>query len=181
MYPKPIGDLSGWNVRSIACSGKGWMVACDDTVIGCAPSPCFGELVSLRLSKVNFNESSGPGGPKLIAKSLNKARNRKLFLFRSYTCYKIQKHLNLGRKVPLIAEKEKKLSSYDILINHMFFFRLWAKTRNPLLSRSRSRPWTRHTFTCAAWVSLTASSLRVATRTRRRRRSRSTRSWIKRR
>merc|ERR1711894_270231 len=32
------------NIRSIACSGKGWMVAADDSVIGCAPSPCFGEL-----------------------------------------------------------------------------------------------------------------------------------------
>ncbi len=52
MYPKPIGDLSGWNIRSMACSGKGWMVACDDTVIGCAPSPCFGELVSPSLSNV---------------------------------------------------------------------------------------------------------------------------------
>ena len=46
MYPKPIADLSGWMVRSIGCSGKGWMVAADDSVIGCAPSPCFGELVS---------------------------------------------------------------------------------------------------------------------------------------
>ena len=46
MYPKPITDLSGWSIRSIACSGKGWMVACDETVIGCSPSPCFGELVS---------------------------------------------------------------------------------------------------------------------------------------
>ena len=46
MYPKPIMDLSGWNIRSIACSGKGWMVAADDSVIGAVPSPCFGELVS---------------------------------------------------------------------------------------------------------------------------------------
>ena len=48
MYPKPIGDLSGWDVRALACSFKGWMVAADDSVIGCGPSPCFGELVSLR-------------------------------------------------------------------------------------------------------------------------------------
>jgi hypothetical protein len=47
MYPKPITDLSGWNVRSVACSGKGWMVAADETVIGCSPSPCFGELVTI--------------------------------------------------------------------------------------------------------------------------------------
>ena len=47
MYPKPIQDLSGWTIRSVACSGKGWMVAADDSVIGCAPSPCFGELVGV--------------------------------------------------------------------------------------------------------------------------------------
>jgi len=44
MYPKPIMDLSGWGVRSIACGTKGWMIAADDSVIGCAPSPCYGEL-----------------------------------------------------------------------------------------------------------------------------------------
>jgi len=44
MYPKPIADLSGWNIRSIACGTKGWMIAADESVIGCAPSPCFGEL-----------------------------------------------------------------------------------------------------------------------------------------
>jgi len=44
MYPKPVQDLSGWNVRSIACNTKGWTVACDDSVIACQPSPCFGEL-----------------------------------------------------------------------------------------------------------------------------------------
>jgi alpha-tubulin suppressor-like RCC1 family protein len=48
MYPKPIMDLSGWNIRSIGCSAKGWMIAADDSVIGCAGSPCFGELVSIR-------------------------------------------------------------------------------------------------------------------------------------
>lgn len=44
MYPKPIADLSGWNIRSVACGTKGWMIAADESVIGCAPSPCFGEL-----------------------------------------------------------------------------------------------------------------------------------------
>ena len=51
MYPKPISDLSGWQIRSIGCSGKGWMVAADDSVIGCAPSPCFGELASGDMKK----------------------------------------------------------------------------------------------------------------------------------
>eukprot|EP00092_Neocalanus_flemingeri_P012381 GFUD01013349.1.p1 GENE.GFUD01013349.1~~GFUD01013349.1.p1 ORF type:complete len:457 (-),score=135.52 GFUD01013349.1:130-1500(-) len=44
MYPKAIQDLSGWNVRSIACNTKGWMAAADDAVIACMPSPCSGEL-----------------------------------------------------------------------------------------------------------------------------------------
>jgi len=44
MYPKPIADLSGWNVRSLACGTKGWMLAADESVIGCCPSPGFGEL-----------------------------------------------------------------------------------------------------------------------------------------
>merc|ERR1711884_915836 len=44
MYPKPIADLSGWIVRSMGCGTKGWMIAADESVIGCAPSPCFGEL-----------------------------------------------------------------------------------------------------------------------------------------
>lgn len=44
MYPKPITDLSGWTIRSIACGTKGWMIAADDSVIGCSPSPCYGEL-----------------------------------------------------------------------------------------------------------------------------------------
>jgi len=44
MYAKPISDLSGWNVRSIACNTKGWMAAADDAVIASMPSPCSGEL-----------------------------------------------------------------------------------------------------------------------------------------
>jgi len=44
MYPKPIADLSGWDTRSIACNTKGWLVAADDSLIACMPSPCTGEL-----------------------------------------------------------------------------------------------------------------------------------------
>jgi len=44
MYPKCVQDLSGWNVRSIACSTKGWTAAADDAVISMQPSPCYGEL-----------------------------------------------------------------------------------------------------------------------------------------
>jgi len=44
MYPKAIQDLSGWNVRSIACNTKGWVAAADDAVIASMPAPCTGEL-----------------------------------------------------------------------------------------------------------------------------------------
>jgi len=44
MYPKAVQDLSGWNVRSIACNTKGWVAAADDAVIASMPSPCYGEL-----------------------------------------------------------------------------------------------------------------------------------------
>jgi len=44
MYPKPVQDLSGWDVRSLACNSKGWLAACDDQLIGCMPSPVTGEL-----------------------------------------------------------------------------------------------------------------------------------------
>lgn len=46
MYPKPIPDLSGWlDIKSIACSTKGWVLSADDTVIAAIPSPAYGELV----------------------------------------------------------------------------------------------------------------------------------------
>lgn len=46
MYPKPVQDLSGWDVRSMACNTKGWLAAADDSVIGSMPSPCYGELAN---------------------------------------------------------------------------------------------------------------------------------------
>eukprot|EP00096_Caligus_rogercresseyi_P007137 TRINITY_DN246_c0_g1_i1.p1 TRINITY_DN246_c0_g1~~TRINITY_DN246_c0_g1_i1.p1 ORF type:complete len:446 (+),score=137.97 TRINITY_DN246_c0_g1_i1:423-1760(+) len=55
MYPKTIPDLSGWNIRSIACNGKGWMIAADNSVIGVGPSPCFGELASGERKKSSAN------------------------------------------------------------------------------------------------------------------------------
>ncbi|TRY76334.1 hypothetical protein TCAL_03868 [Tigriopus californicus] len=45
MYPKPIPDLSGWlDIKSIACSTKGWVLSADDTIIAAIPSPAYGEL-----------------------------------------------------------------------------------------------------------------------------------------
>lgn len=44
MYPKPIQDLYGWNVRSIGSGPYSTVVAADDTVIVWGPSPTYGEL-----------------------------------------------------------------------------------------------------------------------------------------
>lgn len=57
MYPKPIPDLSGWTVRHLACNVKGWMLAADQSVIGCAPSPCYGELVSCVVGITAFSRN----------------------------------------------------------------------------------------------------------------------------
>ncbi|KAL0277372.1 UNVERIFIED_CONTAM: hypothetical protein PYX00_004688 [Menopon gallinae] len=44
MYPKPLQDLSGWNVRSVGCSVTSIVVAADESVIAWGPSPTYGEL-----------------------------------------------------------------------------------------------------------------------------------------
>ncbi|KAK4337317.1 hypothetical protein RND71_043603 [Anisodus tanguticus] len=44
MYPKPIQDLGGWNIRSVACANKSIVVCADESVISWGPSPTFGEL-----------------------------------------------------------------------------------------------------------------------------------------
>jgi len=44
MYPKPVHDLSGWNIRSIGCCHKSIVVAADNSVISWGSSPTYGEL-----------------------------------------------------------------------------------------------------------------------------------------
>jgi len=44
MYPKPLQDLSGWNVTGITCANKSVGVVADDCVITWGPSPTYGEL-----------------------------------------------------------------------------------------------------------------------------------------
>ena len=44
MYPKPLQDLCGWNIRSIGCCNKSIMIAADESVITWGPSPTYGEL-----------------------------------------------------------------------------------------------------------------------------------------
>jgi len=44
MYPKPIQDLCGWDIRSVGCSATSIVVAADDSCIAWGPSPTYGEL-----------------------------------------------------------------------------------------------------------------------------------------
>ncbi|XP_051161683.1 protein RCC2 homolog [Leptopilina boulardi] len=44
MYPKPIQDLSGWDIRCVGCSQTSVVVAADDSVIAWGSSPTYGEL-----------------------------------------------------------------------------------------------------------------------------------------
>lgn len=44
MYPKPVQDLSGWNITDIACANTSIVVSADDTLISWGASPTYGEL-----------------------------------------------------------------------------------------------------------------------------------------
>lgn len=44
MYPKPIQDLHGWNVRSVGTAQTSIVVAADESCIAWGPSPAYGEL-----------------------------------------------------------------------------------------------------------------------------------------
>jgi len=60
MFPKPISDLSGWNVTSLSCGNSSTLVAADSNVISWGPAPTFGEL--------------GYGDPDKFPKSSTKAK-----------------------------------------------------------------------------------------------------------
>lgn len=42
MYPKPVQDLAGWNIRSVGCANKSIVICADESVISYGPSPTFG-------------------------------------------------------------------------------------------------------------------------------------------
>lgn len=44
MYPKPVQDLAGWNIKHIGTGNTSIIVAADDSVIAWGASPCYGEL-----------------------------------------------------------------------------------------------------------------------------------------
>lgn len=44
MYPKPVSDLAGWQIRDVGCSNCSIVVVADESVISWGPSPTYGEL-----------------------------------------------------------------------------------------------------------------------------------------
>ncbi|CAH0703141.1 unnamed protein product [Spodoptera exigua] len=44
MYPKPVQDLSGWNIRSVGTSNTSIVIAADDSLVAWGVSPTYGEL-----------------------------------------------------------------------------------------------------------------------------------------
>lgn len=44
MYPKPVQDLSGWNITAIGCANTSIVISADDTLIAWGASPTYGEL-----------------------------------------------------------------------------------------------------------------------------------------
>lgn len=44
MYPKPVQDLTGWNIHHIGAGLTSVIIAADDTVIAWGASPAYGEL-----------------------------------------------------------------------------------------------------------------------------------------
>lgn len=44
MYPKPVQDLSGWNITDVAVSNTSIMVSADDSLIAWGSAPTYGEL-----------------------------------------------------------------------------------------------------------------------------------------
>ncbi|CAG0915961.1 unnamed protein product [Notodromas monacha] len=44
MYPKPVQDLQGWNIKDLTCGNTSIGVVADDSLIVWGPSPCYGEL-----------------------------------------------------------------------------------------------------------------------------------------
>lgn len=44
MYPKPMFDIQGWEIRDLGCGPSSTVVAAENSVISWGPSPTFGEL-----------------------------------------------------------------------------------------------------------------------------------------
>lgn len=44
MYPKPVHDLTGWNIHHVAAGFTSIIIAADDSVISWGGAPTYGEL-----------------------------------------------------------------------------------------------------------------------------------------
>nr|XP_034839609.1 protein RCC2 [Maniola hyperantus] len=44
MYPKPVQDLVGWNIRSVGTSNTSVVIAADDSLVAWGVAPTYGEL-----------------------------------------------------------------------------------------------------------------------------------------
>ncbi|KAG7313221.1 hypothetical protein JYU34_000320 [Plutella xylostella] len=51
MYPKPVQDLTGWNIRSVGTSYTSIVIAADDSLIAWGVSPTYGELGTGEITK----------------------------------------------------------------------------------------------------------------------------------
>ncbi|XP_053624419.1 protein RCC2 [Plodia interpunctella] len=51
MYPKPVQDLTGWNIRSVGTSCTSIVIAADDSLIAWGVSPTYGELGTGEINK----------------------------------------------------------------------------------------------------------------------------------
>ncbi|KAJ2954112.1 hypothetical protein O0L34_g2334 [Tuta absoluta] len=51
MYPKPVQDLHGWNIRSVGCSNTSIVIAADDSLVAWGVSPTYGELGTGEINK----------------------------------------------------------------------------------------------------------------------------------
>ncbi|KPJ09061.1 Protein RCC2-like [Papilio machaon] len=51
MYPKPVLDLTGWNIRTVGTSNTSIVIAADDSLIAWGVSPTYGELGTGEINK----------------------------------------------------------------------------------------------------------------------------------
>lgn len=49
MYPKPVQDLAGWDIKHVTNGFTSIVIAADESVIAWGASPTYGELVNIFL------------------------------------------------------------------------------------------------------------------------------------
>ncbi|KAJ7393514.1 Protein rcc2 [Desmophyllum pertusum] len=75
MYPKPVRDMSGWDVRSVGCSKTSIVLAADESVVSWGPCPTYGELIVQPLEGVYIQQvACGLGHTLYIARDDEKDR-----------------------------------------------------------------------------------------------------------